>query len=174
LPKTRLLPKLKASSSSVRLDAMKPFALSRFTVFCLLLTFGLAACAMQRAQDAETAQKAMRGMTKEQVFTCMGIPSRKATQGSTEIWLYKSGNDRTEKNKTKSSISGSNSSSLFDDLTTSLSLEDEVKEKRSCTIQIVLKNESVSAVHYTGPTGGFLTEDEQCAYAIRNCLPPEQ
>jgi len=129
---------------------------------------------MQRAKDAEAAQKQMAGMSKEQIFACMGIPTRKATEGGTEIWLYKSGNDRSEKSKAKSTLSGTNDTSLFQDLTTSLTLEDEVREKRYCTIQIVLKADHVSAVHYTGPTGGFLTEDEQCAYAIRNCLPAEQ
>lgn len=114
----------------------------------------------------------MVGMPKERVFACMGIPTRKATEGLTEIWLYKSGNDRTEKNKTISAISGKNDNSLFDALTTSLEVEDEVREKRFCLIQIVMKEGRVAAVNYSGPTGGFMTEDEQCAYAVRNCLPP--
>lgn len=139
----------------------------------LFLLLALAACAMQRAKDAETAQAAMVGMNKESVFTCMGIPTRKATQGATEIWLYKSGNDRTERSKAKSYISGANNNSLFDDLTTSLAFEDDVREKRFCLIQIVMKDDRVASVNYTGPTGGFLTEDEQCAYAVRNCLPPQ-
>lgn len=136
-------------------------------LFCLLL----AACAMQRAKDAETAQAHMVGMPKEQVFACMGIPTRKASEGATEIWLYKSGNERMEKNKTTSTLSGKNDNSLFDALTTSLEMEDEVREKRFCLIQIVMKEGRVATVNYSGPTGGFLTEDEQCAYAVRNCLP---
>ncbi len=134
----------------------------------------LTACAMQRAQDAETAQKNMVGMSKEQVFACMGIPKRKGKQDNTEIWLYKSGNDRTEKSKGSGTLSGSKAisgSTLVDALTASIYDESEVKEKRYCLVQVVFKDNSVQIVRYSGPTGGFLTEDEQCAYATRNCLP---
>lgn len=131
-----------------------------------------ASCAMQRARDAETAQAWMRGMDKEHVFACMGIPARKASQGETEIWQYKSGNDRVERSYDEGKVSGAKAvggSSLVDAMTLSLLGHDEVKEKRYCVVQVVFKAETVQNVNYTGPTGGFLTEDEQCAYAVRNC-----
>ena len=34
----------------------------------------------------------MVGMTKEQVFTCMGPAQTKSSEGATEIWSYPSGN----------------------------------------------------------------------------------
>lgn len=136
------------------------------------LLFLLSGCAMQRAQTAEAAQRQMTGMTSEQVFACMGIPQKKASKGETEIWLYKSGNNRREISKTKGSVSGDSyfESDVLNALGSSLTLEDEVRESRYCVVQIVLQGERVRAVHYTGPTGGFLTEGEQCAYAVRNCL----
>ncbi len=138
-------------------------------VFLLLGAFSLAGCAMQRAQDAGDAQRAMAGMTKEQVFACMGLPKRKGTEGSTEIWSYKSGNSRTEKSTSYGSVKTAKSA-LAEALSSSFGLEDEVREKRYCVVQVVFTEGRVKAVNYSGPTGGFLTGDEQCAYATRNCL----
>lgn len=131
---------------------------------CFLFLMG--GCAMQRAADAETAQKIMVGMDKEQVFTCMGIPQKKASEGDTEIWAYDSGDKRSARSKQKISTS----KGFADSITAGLGLEDEVRTSRFCKVQIVLRNDHVTTIHYTGPTGGFLTEDEQCAYAVRNCL----
>ena len=52
----------------------------------------LAGCALQRSQVAQEARASMVGMTKEQVFTCMGPAPTKASEGATEIWSYPSGN----------------------------------------------------------------------------------
>lgn len=135
----------------------------------------LGACAMQRAKDSEAAQAHMVGMSGEQVFSCMGIPLRKATHGALEVWQFKSGNESTEKTKTGTKLTGAKDMGddvFLDALGASLYAEDEVKEKRYCLIHVVLKNDRVEAVRYSGPSGGFLTDNEQCAYAIRNCLPP--
>ncbi len=141
-------------------------------VFLFLSCLLLSACAMQRAKDAGDAQARMVGMSKEQVFACMGIPQRKATQGETEIWLYKSGNERTERNGIKGKATGASAlnDGFLDALSSSLTLENQVSDKRYCLIHVVMKGERVTAVNYSGPTGGFLTEDEQCAFATRNCL----
>ncbi|MDD2324852.1 MAG: hypothetical protein PHW63_02415 [Alphaproteobacteria bacterium] len=128
--------------------------------FCCLV----GGCAMQRAADAQEAQQKMVGLSKEQVFSCMGIPVRKASEGDVEIWSYKSTNGWVEKTKKTTSATFSGS------IESALSFGDETRERRFCTVQIVMKQDHVAAVHYNGPTGGFLTEDEQCAYAVRNCL----
>ena len=60
------------------------------------VAFGVAACSIQRAQVAGTAQHEMLGLTKEQVLACMGPPVNKASVGATEVWSYASGNDRTQ------------------------------------------------------------------------------
>jgi hypothetical protein len=39
-------------------------------------------------------------------------------------------------------------------------------------VNIVMTNGVVSEVNYTGPTGGLLTQGEQCAYAVQNCAQP--
>lgn len=137
--------------------------MKRAFLCCLLLLGG---CAMQRAADAETAQKKMVGLSKEDVFTCMGIPKKKGAEGETEIWAYDSGDKRSTRTKNKVSTS----KDFADALTASLGFEDEVRTSRYCSVQIVMRAGVVTAVHYNGPTGGLLTEDEQCAYAVRNCL----
>lgn len=134
--------------------------------FLILLCLLLPACALQRSSDAGNAQKKMIGMSQEQVFTCMGIPIKKGKVGNTEIWLYKSGNGYSRKNKQSASASFSGA------IKSALMFSDSEKRRRFCRISIVMRNKRVRTVNYNGPTGGFLTEDEQCAYAVRNCLKP--
>lgn len=121
---------------------------------------------MQRAEDAAVAKRQLVGLTKEQVFTCMGLPQRKGVVGDTEVWSYNSGNGRTDKTRSSTSLNDASLGSL----SAAIGLGSEVSEKRYCVVQIVMKAERVQAVHYSGPTGGFLTDDEQCAFAVRNCL----
>jgi hypothetical protein len=140
----------------------------------LFLSFALCACAMQRAEDAALAQKAMVGMSKARVFACMGIPKKKAIEENIEIWSYKSGNDYTEHASNRTTFSakrymyGDGYTDVFGD---SLGFGEGSSEKRYCIVQVVMTEGKVQAVNYTGPTGGLLTDDEQCAFAVRNCLP---
>ncbi len=99
----------------------------------------------------------MLGMTKEQVLSCMGPPVNKAAEGATEVWAYNSGNGMQV-----ASISGNRYSATA------------VSSQRFCTINVVMTNGAVSAINYTGPTGGLLTAGEQCAYAVNACVRPRQ
>ena len=45
-----------------------------------------------------------------------------------------------------------------------------VSSSRFCNVNIVMTAGLVSAVNYTGPTGGLLTAGEQCAYAVDPCV----
>ena len=45
-----------------------------------------------------------------------------------------------------------------------------VSHRRFCVVNIVLHDGAVSAVNYNGPTGGLLSQGEQCAYAVQNCV----
>ncbi len=137
----------------------------------LFLLF-VSACAVQRAQDSETAQQLMLGMTKEQVFACMGIPKRKGKEGGLEVWAYDSGNGRIERTRTVTSFNrrGRPTGNFWDALGESLSFGGDVSERRFCAVHVIFEKSLVKRVNYSGPTGGFLTEDEQCAYAVRNCL----
>jgi len=119
------------------------------------LCAALGGCAIQRAQVAQEAQGSMIGMPKEQVLACMGPPINKAAEGATEVWVYNSGNGMTSTN-----ISGSRYSATA------------VSSSRFCNVNIVMNSGQVSAVNYTGPTGGLLTVGEQCAYAVERCTKP--
>lgn len=140
-----------------RLDAMRLFLAT------IAIAFSLSACALQRSQEAEDAKTVLVGMTKKQIFSCMGLPKRKGKQEDLEIWSYNSDNGYVD--KFKKSASGATGFGA------ALGVGDEVDERRFCTVQLLFGDGVVKAVNYNGPTGGFLTDDEQCAYAVRNCLP---
>ena len=103
----------------------------------------LAGCAIERAQIAQDAQASMIGMPKERVLACMGPPMNKASEGQTEVWAYST-------NPTINLDRGSGST-------------------RYCNVNITMSGGAVSAVNYQGPTGGLLSQGEQCAYAVERC-----
>jgi hypothetical protein len=78
---------------------------------------------------------------------CMGPPMNKAAEGLTEAWSYST-------NPTMNLDRGSGST-------------------RYCNVTILMKGGNVSAVRYQGPTGGLITEGEQCAYAVNACVRHE-
>jgi len=47
-----------------------------------------------------------------------------------------------------------------------------VSTNRFCNINIVMDAGRLTAVNYTGPTGGLLTAGELCAYAAEACVTP--
>ena len=112
-----------------------------------------------RANNATSARRQMVGLTKEDVLICMGPPSKKAIVGTTEVWAYNSTN-------------GQSSSDSFSQKIKSFgtSFTDSTKGKSFCTVNVVMKKDVVSVVHYNGPRGGYLNPDEQCGYAIEHCV----
>jgi outer membrane protein assembly factor BamE (lipoprotein component of BamABCDE complex) len=119
------------------------------------LCAALGGCAFQRAEIAQDARTQMVGMTKEQVLACMGPPASKAAEGATEVWGFASGNGMTFATASYDRYGGT-----------------AVSSNRFCNINIVFAGGQVSAVNYTGPTGGLLTAGEQCAYAVNSCVKP--
>jgi hypothetical protein len=115
----------------------------------------LCGCAFQRAEIAQDARTQMVGLSKEQVLACMGAPASKAAEGSTEVWGYASGNGMTVASASYDRYGGT-----------------AVSSSRFCNINIVMTSGRVTAVNYTGPTGGLLTAGEQCAYAVNACVKP--
>lgn len=113
-----------------------------------------------RAEIAADARQSMIGMTKEKVLACMGPPERQATVGDTEVWSYSSGGD------TNTSATATASSQPLGYTHVSGSA---FKAHRYCVINIVLADGRVSAVNYAGRTGGWASQGEQCAFAVRNC-----
>jgi outer membrane protein assembly factor BamE (lipoprotein component of BamABCDE complex) len=112
-------------------------------------------CAFQRAEIAQDARAQMVGMPKEQVLACMGPPANKAAEGTTEVWGYTSGNGMTVTDASYGRFGGT-----------------AVSSSRFCNVNIVFSGGQVSAINYTGPTGGLLTAGEQCAYAVNSCVKP--
>lgn len=102
----------------------------------------------------------MVGLSKEQVLACMGPPANQATVGATEVWSYPSGNGRTDV-----AVIGSAGGGLFS--------SGGISERRFCTVNITMTNGRVSQVGYVGPTGGLLSPNEQCAFAVANCVPKQ-
>jgi hypothetical protein len=95
----------------------------------------------------------MVGMAKEQVLACKGAPANKAAEGATEVWGYASGNGMTVASASFDRYGGT-----------------AVSSNRFCNVNVVFGGGQVSAVNYTGPTGGLLTAGEQCAYAVDACV----
>jgi hypothetical protein len=124
------------------------------------LSLVLAACALQRAQQAQDAKRQLVGMTDEKIFACMGPPRGHSTLGSTDVWQYNSGNGHVQTGAVVTANSGIVSGSA-------------VTTARFCTVNIAMSNRVVQSVNYSGPTGGVLTEGEQCAFAVKACLPPQ-
>jgi hypothetical protein len=139
----------------------------------ILLCYALTGCAIERAQKANAAKASMIGMQKSEVLACMGVPQSQSTVGDVEVWSYESGNGHTDNSMFVASNSTSNlniaRTSAFGTRQTN-SIGAGTTTRRSCTINIVMQNEKVSKVNYSGPTGGLFTKGEQCAYVIENCV----
>jgi outer membrane protein assembly factor BamE (lipoprotein component of BamABCDE complex) len=125
-----------------------------FRLVALLACLSLAACEVQRARLAANAQVSMVGRTKEQVLACMGPPAGKATEGAAEIWSYLSGDRSMETMQSSGGgfISGA-------------------KSQPSCTINFTMVGGLVSKVSYASPTGEPIAANQQCAFALEDCIP---
>lgn len=123
------------------------------------------ACALERAQVAHVAQAKMIGMGEESVLQCMGAPSQRTQVGRTEVWTYPSGNGAT-------TVVGTQTASISAAANTLSGVGTSVAtaSSRYCVVSVVMENGTVARVNYGGPTGGIITEGEQCAFAVRNCV----
>jgi hypothetical protein len=145
----------------------------------------LSGCVIQRAQTASVAQSSMVGLSKEQVLSCMGVPAASMTVGATEVWSYGSGNGRTDTYSTASASTVGASQTIgnatrigpttyFGANTVGASNTNAfgfaTSRHRSCTVSVVMSDDHVARVNYSGPTGGLLTQGEQCAFAVENCV----
>jgi hypothetical protein len=139
----------------------------------LLLLTVLCGCAVQRAETAKSAKVAMVGMTKEQVLACAGPPAGKAAEGSTEVWSYPSGNGAVSTYSTASTTSQGTAfgtSRFATAYGTTSGWGVSHSQQRFCVVNVVMTGGTVAAVNYNGPTGGLLTQGEQCAFAVQNCV----
>jgi hypothetical protein len=126
-------------------------------VHMVLLTMVLAGCAGQNLIQSQDARHQLVGFSEEKVLACMGRPQGRFTYGSTEVWQYNSGAGR----RGQQSASGSSQA---------MGAGGPVKGTRYCVVNIAMSNKAVQSVSYSGLTG-VLPEDEECASAIKACLP---
>lgn len=99
----------------------------------------------------------------------MGPPYQKQAEGHTEVWSYASGDGTTNfvshgSSTTTGSVSGGHLSAQSNGTAFGAS------SQRFCTVGIVMADGRVDRVNYSGPTGGIITEGEQCAFAVKNCI----
>jgi hypothetical protein len=127
--------------------------------FLLILGVALTGCAsLDRDDDAAKAKTRMLGMTREDVLSCMGPPKKKAYENKTEVWSYLS-SDR----------GGQTSGDTFH--VTGYGHSESSHSKNFCLINVVMKDGTVSAIHYLGPAASyFYTNYDQCGYAVKDCV----
>jgi outer membrane protein assembly factor BamE (lipoprotein component of BamABCDE complex) len=127
-------------------------------IYLSLIILALAACgSIQRSDDAAEAKVHMVGMSRQDVLECMGPPKKKAHQENTEVWSYAS-TDGTGGNESTTVPIGSikHTSSQHD--------------RSFCTVNVVMRDGVVTRVNYNGPSGIFYAPDEQCGFAVANCV----
>ncbi len=122
---------------------------------------------MVRADIANQAQASLVGMPKEKILACMGAPESKMAEGQTEVWSYGSGGSTVVSGNSSMSINAYGNTSYGSGFSSGTAVH------RYCKVNVVFNSGSVSAVNYTGNTGGFITRGEQCAYAVQACLPQQ-
>jgi hypothetical protein len=125
-------------------------------VYLVLMTLTLAGCAGQSLIQLQDARQQLVGFSEEKILACMGRPQGRFSFSGTEVWQYNSGIGRGASSETNS--------------TRAMGAGAPVKGTRYCVVNIAMSNKAVQSVSYTGLTG-VLPEDEQCASAVRKCLP---
>ncbi|MFZ5570730.1 MAG: hypothetical protein ACOZF0_10015 [Thermodesulfobacteriota bacterium] len=111
-----------------------------------LMPVTMGCAAHKRAKIARQAQSDMIGMTKAELLACAGVPVRSERLENMEFMTYSSGGD---------------SHGMFH------------RVRRYCEVTFTLRDGRVEKIAYNGNTGGYFTEDEQCAYALKSCLQAE-
>ena len=126
----------------------------------LLIAALLAGCASTkfgRADLAERAKVGLIGKSKKDILMCAGVPVRSEQAENMEFMTYYSGGD------SDAYVAGGAGSSAGGGAVS--------VKKRYCEVTFILSNGIVEKVNYAGRTGGLITEGEQCAFVLQNCLP---
>ncbi len=145
----------------------------RFATIALLATAVLLSGCMGSLSRDDTAAKAkiqMVGLSKEDVLACMGIPKKKAAEGTTEVWSYPSTDGLSTWNKAGYNT-GSGRRSSYSSRSDSFNASSGSSEKRFCIVNVVMKDGVVGKVKYLGPKAtSFYNDDDQCGYAVAACV----
>ncbi len=116
---------------------------------------GLSGCKYNRVKTAQAAKVELIGMSKGELLSCAGVPDKAINSNGMEFFSYRSGGETSYSANT---IYGYNATTFIN------------SSHRFCDITIALKDDKVQSVKYSGKTGGLLTQGEQCAYVLENCV----
>ena len=147
------MPIMKSSTSIGFFKHLKGFHLL-IVMFCFFLV--LSGCVFQRARTAQSAKSALVGLTKDELLSCAGVPTRSERVNGREYLTYVGGGD--SRGSIVSRRDGSDRVSVYS------------TQQRYCEATFILKDGVVQKVFYRGRTGGLLTEGEQCAFIVEGCL----
>jgi len=89
---------------------------------------------------------------------CAGVPGRSQQVDEMEFFTYHSGGDSVGFAR--------RGGSAFSKRWGAISVR-----KRYCEVTFALENGVIKKVSYVGRTGGLITEGEQCAFILQNCVP---
>jgi hypothetical protein len=131
-----------------------------------MAAFMIAGCAIQRAQTAQDARVQMVGMSSEDILACMGPPENRDSEGNIEVWSYSSGG-RTVGSGTSFGFgfgTGGYSGGV------GVGVNNYSSTDLYCLVNVVMGEGRVREIRYLGPTGGALARDEQCSYAVEQCV----
>lgn len=120
------------------------------------LLSGCASTKFGRADFAERAKVELVGKSKKDILTCAGVPVRSQQADNMEFLTYYSGGD------SDAYVAGGAGSSAGGGAVS--------VKKRYCEVTFILRDGMVEKVNYAGRTGGLITEGEQCAFVLQNCL----
>jgi len=109
-----------------------------------------------RAEYAQRAKTEMIGKSQAEVLSCMGPPANAVERGDQSIWSYASGGDRQTAVRLNPYAETYTATAIT--------------QVRSCIVNVEFKSGVVKKLNYIGRTGGLVTEGEQCAFAVSNCL----
>ncbi len=115
-----------------------------------------ASCTLMRSNRAERAQNEMIGMSKIDLYSCAGVPNRTEMVDGVEFATYEGGGD------TRGYVGGGGQQGVGGGATATM--------RRYCHANFVIRNGRVAKVTYTGRSGGYFTEGEQCAFIVDKCL----
>lgn len=131
--------------------------MKRFLATAVVLVIAITGCSFQRANLATRAQTELVGMAKKDLLFCAGVPIRQERVDNLEFLTYSGGGDSV-------GVAVATSTSH------STAIATGKRTHRYCEATFILKDGIVQKVNYQGRTGGLLTEGEQCAFIIENCL----
>jgi hypothetical protein len=129
--------------------------MKRLVMSSVMFALVLGGCAFKRSMEAENAKTKLIGMTKQAFIQCAGEPWEMRSYGATETLLYL--NDK--KYRKGETIPGK----------VVYAVKSEI-EGQYCEARVAITDGRVSAIRYSGQTGGAFTGGEACAPIVQGCM----